>query len=269
MGCLELYDRETAAAYARQYALSYNPKYSDYSNSGGDCMNFVSQCLFAGGIPMKEQGFLWYRNSCSSSPSWRVVDDYLAYIRRTFGSPRLLVECHATPVNLKKGDIVFTVAGGTPGDITRNPSHVVILSEDYATYGKMIVCGHTTNQRDAVKKRNDRRCTYIHIPTEGILFDYIEPDFEDATDIATARADFGSSNLKPSSRTLQTVRNVQTRLNYLGFNCGNVDGVLGSKTTSAVKAFQSAYVSRFCLTVDGIVGPATKEALGYPKAWLS
>ena len=268
MGCLGVYNRDAAVAYARQYALNYNSQYDDYASGGGDCMNFVSQCLYAGGIPMKDYGHLWYCNSNESSDSWRGVDSFLAFLRKSFGSPHLLIECHDTPVNLKKGDIVFTVADGAPGNIARNPSHIVILSEDYATYGKMIVCGHTTDQKDEEKTRNDRKCTYIHILTEGIQYDYIEPDYEDATDMSTAEADFGTTTLRPSSSSKTTVRNLQTRLNYLGFNCGSPDGIFGCNTTSAVRAFQTAYQPRFGLTVDGLVGQSTKEALRYPKAWL-
>lgn len=58
MSCLELYDRDAAVAYARQYALSYNPQYANYKSSTGaagrgDCMNFVSQCLHAGGMQVE------------------------------------------------------------------------------------------------------------------------------------------------------------------------------------------------------------------------
>lgn len=267
MSCLELYDRDAAVAYARQYALSFNSQYANYANSGGDCMNFVSQCLHAGGMPIKQQGFLWYGARSVSSASWKVVDDFLAYIRKSFGSPRLTFECYTTPENLKRGDIVFTVAKGTAGDISRNPSHIVILSEDFATQGQMIVCGHTEPQLNAVKKRDDERCTYIHIPDESILYDYIDPDYEDETDKATAQADFGKTTLKRSNTATQAVRNLQTRLNYLGFSSGTVDGKYGANTENAVKAFQTACVPRFGLTVDGIAGQATKEALIYPYAW--
>lgn len=76
MSCLELYDRDAAVAYARQYALSYNPQYANYKSSTGaagrgDCMNFVSQCLHAGGMPIKQQGFLWYGAKSGSSASWK------------------------------------------------------------------------------------------------------------------------------------------------------------------------------------------------------
>ena len=168
---------------------------------------------------------------------------------------------------MKRGDIVFSVASGDAGDISRNPSHIVILSEDYATYGKLVVCGHTKDERDADKTANNSICTYIHIPDESIQYDYIDPDYEDETDKTTAQADFGKTTLKRSNTATQAVRNLQTRLNYLGFSSGTVDGKYGANTENAVKAFQTACVPRFGLTVDGIAGQATKEALIYPYAW--
>jgi len=44
------YDVSKAVAYAHQYYENYNPAYPDYNSSGGDCANFVSQCLYAGGV---------------------------------------------------------------------------------------------------------------------------------------------------------------------------------------------------------------------------
>ncbi|MHC1684869.1 MAG: amidase domain-containing protein [Clostridiaceae bacterium] len=44
------YNPSAACAYAQKYALNYNPEYKDFSNSGGDCTNFISQCLYAGGL---------------------------------------------------------------------------------------------------------------------------------------------------------------------------------------------------------------------------
>ncbi len=43
-------DREAAVDYAEQYNDSRNPRYHDYSREGGNCANFVSQCLVAGGL---------------------------------------------------------------------------------------------------------------------------------------------------------------------------------------------------------------------------
>ena len=58
--------------------------------------------------------------------------------------------------------------------------------------------------------------------------------------------------LKNGSRG-DAVKQLQTNLNKLGFNCGTADGIFGVKTEAAVKAFQKAYG----LAVDGIAGPAT------------
>lgn len=52
-GIRTLYGYEAAAAYAIQYAYDYNTAYPDWSiDYGGDCANFISQCLYAGGKPM-------------------------------------------------------------------------------------------------------------------------------------------------------------------------------------------------------------------------
>ncbi|MDG0871093.1 spore cortex-lytic enzyme [Paenibacillus thiaminolyticus] len=53
------------------------------------------------------------------------------------------------------------------------------------------------------------------------------------------------------------VTELQGRLKFLGFYYGNVDGIFGSKTMDSVKWFQS----EFGITVDGIVGPKTRDKL--------
>lgn len=50
---------------------------------------------------------------------------------------------------------------------------------------------------------------------------------------------------------------IQNALLKLGFNPGEIDGVWGRRTLSAVRAFQRAHG----LTADGIVGPLTARAL--------
>lgn len=58
------YNRQAAAAYAEKWALSRNPVYFNFDTLGGDCTNFASQCLRAGGCPMnytKDIG--WYYTS--------------------------------------------------------------------------------------------------------------------------------------------------------------------------------------------------------------
>ena len=56
----------------------------------------------------------------------------------------------------------------------------------------------------------------------------------------------------------EEVKQIQTKLKSWGYYSGSVDGVYGSKTYEAVKAFQS----KNGLTADGIAGPQTLAALG-------
>lgn len=50
-----------------------------------------------------------------------------------------------------------------------------------------------------------------------------------------------------------SVKNLQTQLNNLGFNVGSADGIYGKNTQAGVRAFQQKYG----LTVDGIAGNQT------------
>ena len=54
------------------------------------------------------------------------------------------------------------------------------------------------------------------------------------------------------------VTQIQKKLKNWGYYTGNIDGIYGSKTLSAVKKFQS----KNGLKVDGIAGPKTLSAMG-------
>ena len=56
----------------------------------------------------------------------------------------------------------------------------------------------------------------------------------------------------------EEVKQIQTKLKRWGYYNGSVDGIYGSKTLSAVKAFQK----KNGLTVDGIAGTKTLNAMG-------
>lgn len=71
------YTLNTAAEieYARKWAHSRNPAYYDFDGIGGDCTNFISQCLYAGGAAMNyTRDIGWYYNSLNDrSASWTSV----------------------------------------------------------------------------------------------------------------------------------------------------------------------------------------------------
>ena len=52
MRLIKPYLRERALSYAKEWAFSRNPLFYDYTGIGGNCTNFVSQCLYAGSCEM-------------------------------------------------------------------------------------------------------------------------------------------------------------------------------------------------------------------------
>lgn len=70
------YNRTAAVAYARRWALDRNPAYYDFSEIGGDCTNFASQCIYAGARTMNYTPVMgWnYVSLQKRTPSWSGVE---------------------------------------------------------------------------------------------------------------------------------------------------------------------------------------------------
>ncbi|MDR0862495.1 MAG: amidase domain-containing protein [Oscillospiraceae bacterium] len=96
-----LYNRAAAVRYAHIWAHRRNPKYYDYTNLGGDCTNFASQCIFAGlGAMDYGRNGWYYRNANDKSPSWTGVPFLYEYLTRTGKA----APCN--PETLAAGDLV-------------------------------------------------------------------------------------------------------------------------------------------------------------------
>ena len=76
------YDRARAVEYARKWALSRNPLFVDFTGQGGNCTNFVSQCIFAGsGVMNFTPTFGWYYISPNDrAPAWSGVDEFYRFM---------------------------------------------------------------------------------------------------------------------------------------------------------------------------------------------
>ncbi|WP_052807285.1 amidase domain-containing protein [Risungbinella massiliensis] len=100
-----LYEREQAVAYANTYWQNYNPQFKRFSD---DCTNFISQCLFAGGMPIevsasKSRGW-WYRGIGQRaiwSYSWTVANSLYWYLRKRDG-----VKVVPKATDLRLGDVI-------------------------------------------------------------------------------------------------------------------------------------------------------------------
>lgn len=76
MAILIPYDRVKAVLYAHVWAYGRNPAFYDFTQIGGDCTNFASQCIYAGsGVMNFQPVFGWYYLGVNNrSPSWTGVE---------------------------------------------------------------------------------------------------------------------------------------------------------------------------------------------------
>ena len=100
------YDRAAAVRYAARWALSRNPVYADFTHLGGDCANFVSQCLHAGAPHMNftpDTGW-YYRSLADRSPAWSGVRFLYRFLLSPLPGPAAQ---ESEPSALLPGDVVF------------------------------------------------------------------------------------------------------------------------------------------------------------------
>ena len=113
--CDHSYNRDAATDYAMKYADDRNSEYHDYSDVGGNCANYGSQTIHAGGIPMDIKGdYEWKyygtgvdENNAKKgrSNSWTSTSYFYDYAKNNDGFGM----CADTDVNLfyaEGGDII-------------------------------------------------------------------------------------------------------------------------------------------------------------------
>ena len=127
------YNREAAVEYAKQYWKNYNKDYINNAEMGGDCANFVSQCMIAGGFNFYGCS-VTLRDEKGCLP--RVKDLSSCLLQKGWHQSRTL------PPSFKAGYPVFLVEG----------SHVMIASS--VNEGVVKISGHTNDRCDATISGN-------------------------------------------------------------------------------------------------------------------
>ena len=107
------YNRTLAVDYAIKYATDPNKQYKYYkfiNGNGGDCTNFVSQCLKAGGSPVDYNKIRpWWYHQGKSTICWSVAHSLYWYLKMNQSTNRNVIkgleieDIH----NLEIGDVVF------------------------------------------------------------------------------------------------------------------------------------------------------------------
>lgn len=140
------YNVEAALNYANKWALSRNPKYFDFSNLnlGGDCTNFVSQCLYAGSNVMNlTKTFGWYYVSLNNrSPAWSGVQELYNFLVNNkgvgpFGSEKPLDKAKAGDIiQLSFQNAKFSHSLFVTDAYSKNPKDILIAAHTYNALNK-------------------------------------------------------------------------------------------------------------------------------------
>lgn len=154
------YNRELAVEYARRWALDRNPRFYDYSEIGGDCTNFASQCLYAGSKIMNYASPLgWYFiNADHRSASWTGVQYLYNFLTRPTGVGPL---GHIVPMeDVEAGDI--SQFAGTSTWFTH--SQVIVSVGAIPTLENILVCTHSLDSLDRpLSTYYFKKIRFIHI----------------------------------------------------------------------------------------------------------
>lgn len=102
----QTYNREKALEYAHRWAFGRNPAYLDFSRYGGDCTNFISQCIYAGCGTMNPKPIYgwYYYNSYNRTASWTGVQYLYNFLTGNEGAGPFAIEVPLS--ELLPGDII-------------------------------------------------------------------------------------------------------------------------------------------------------------------
>ena len=144
--CDHPYDRAAAEQYMRQYDHQRNDRWYAYDDVGGNCMNFGSQVLLAGGIPMDEQGgSKWYWHGQNSLDlSWINVGRFYSYARENRGYG-LVADTEANYYTGEVGDILIL---GPDGGHNHTTVISGIVRNEAGETVDYLLCSNTTNYTD-------------------------------------------------------------------------------------------------------------------------
>ncbi|MDO5566425.1 MAG: amidase domain-containing protein [Planctomycetia bacterium] len=156
------YNRSSALAYAEKWAFKRNPAYYDFSEIGGDCTNFISQCLYEGCKVMNyAQPTGWFYNSVySRSASWTGVSFFYQFLINNKGAGPFASEISSF-LQLLPGDIIQLGSEG------KGWHHSLLVLNVGDSYESLTVATHSKDSYDrSLSTYSFNHLHFLHI--EGI-----------------------------------------------------------------------------------------------------
>lgn len=153
------YNRKLVIEYARKWAYERNPKYLNYDSLGGDCTNFISQCIFAGSSVMnynKNNGW-YYINGNNKSPSWTGVEFLYNFLINNKGvGPYGII---SNIENLEIGDIIQLSFDGNV--FTHS---LIVVNKEKSDLDNIYIASHTFDSfNKKVSSYSFSNIRFVHI----------------------------------------------------------------------------------------------------------
>lgn len=152
------YNATKAVKYAIKYAKKPNKDY--YYFKGQDCTNYISQCLYAGGIKMhsgksKTDTCWFYKTGNNRSSSWTGAEQFRKYLNR---SSSKIKKKKTNWLNVQKGDIIQLTLDG------KAYHSLIVTGIVYSSSGRadLLVCCHSSNRKEVSFNREFAGCNYIY-----------------------------------------------------------------------------------------------------------
>lgn len=140
----KIYNREKAIEYAEKWAYRRNSRYYNYDKIGGDCTNFVSQCIFEGANIMNYNKYGWYYNNANDkSASWTGVEYLYKFLINNKGIGPYGKEI--SKELLKKGDVIQLSFDGEKYSHSlftvniSNTNDILVATHTFDTFGRNIL----------------------------------------------------------------------------------------------------------------------------------
>lgn len=157
------YNRQKALEYAKKWAFSRNPKYYNFDPVGGDCTNFISQCIFAGSNTMnytKNKGW-YYINGNNKSPSWTGVEFLYEFLTNNKNVGPYGKEVNQKEIEL--GDLAQLSFSGQKFEHTL----MIVNIENHFSLAGIKIASHTYDSYNKpISEYSFQKVRFVHI--EGV-----------------------------------------------------------------------------------------------------
>lgn len=153
------YIRQNVIEYAKKWAYLRNPNYYNFDFVGGDCTNFVSQCIYQGSKVMNyEKNGWYYKNGNNKSASWTGVEYLYKFLINNKGIGPYAE--NSTIEYIEKGDVIQLSFDGNIYAHTL----LVIQTDNNPNLKNTLIASHTFDAYEkSISLYNFKKIRYIHI----------------------------------------------------------------------------------------------------------